>query len=395
MKKDEILENQALNQHALYFDPINKRPVFGTVDGVPTLHYVPEKQGVRALDFGKAEFYFFAPKAKTVRVVGWGGSMPGGYDLEPVENGYWHCVAEGIAPGFHYCDFEVDGVRTINPLAPMGYGGFRPVNYFEMPGSGDDAFWLLQDVPHGTVHMELYPCRMTGRTRCCYVYTPPRYEEDQGKRYPVLYIQHGGGENETGWLWQGKINYICDNLIAKGDMREMIVVMNDGYAFRPDGKGDPAGGDVDDVIAQDCIPFIDRKYRTLASRESRAMAGLSMGGMQTNAAIFKHPDCFASAGIFSGGFRETGFNFDGRAYLTSKETFEKAFRLIFVAVGQQEQPSCSRLEESIRAYQEKGLPIQLFTCPGYHEWDVWRHSARAFLQILFQEGANEEAAEKA
>lgn len=386
MKKDEILNNQALNQHALFFDPLGKKPVFGTVNGMPSLHYVAEKQGVRVLDWGKAEFNFFAPGASSVQVSGWGGSMPGTWALQPLGDGYWQCVVEGIAAGFHYCDFEVDGVRTINPLAPMGYGSFRPVNYFEMPGSEDDAFWLLQNVPHGTVHLELYPCRMTGRTRCCYVYTPPRYDQETDRRYPVLYIQHGGGENETGWLWQGKINYLCDNLIAAGTMRDMIVVMNDGYAFCPDGKGDPAGGDIDDVLAEECVPFIDGKYRTLRGPRNRAVAGLSMGGMQANAAIFRHPDCFANAGIFSGGFRETGFNFDGSAYLASPEAFAEAFQVLFVAVGQQEQPSCDRLQDSIREYNARGIPIRLYTYPGYHEWDVWRHAAKEFIQSIFQEG---------
>lgn len=385
MNKDELLNNQALNQQILFFDPINKRPRFGTVNGVPSLHYVDEKQGVRALDFGKAEFNFFAPDAKSVRVVGWGGSMPESYDLHPVGDGYWQAVAENVAPGFHYCDFEVDGVRTINPLAPMGYGGFRPVNYFEMPGE-DAAFWLLQDVPHGTVHMELYKCRMTGRTCCCYVYTPPAYDADTEKRYPVLYIQPGGGETEMGWLWQGKINYICDNLIAAGEMEEMIVVMNDGYAFRPDGLGDPAGGDIDDVLADECVPLIDGKYRTLADSRKRALAGLSMGGMQANAGMFKHSDVFANIGIFSGGFREKGFNFDGSALMKDPDAFKKTFGLVFIAVGEQEQPSCDRLRESVAEYRQRGIPLVLYTYPGYHEWDVWRHAAKEFMQKLFQGG---------
>ena len=383
MKKEEIIRNQALNQHSLFFDPLDKRPVFGEVNGKPSLHYVPEKPGVRVLDYGKAEFNFFAPEAKSVQLKGWGGSMPKDYDLAPTENGYWQCVADDIAPGFHYCDFIVDGVRTINPLAPMGYGGFRPVNYFEMPGE-DAAFWLLQDVPHGTVHMELYKCRMTGRTRCCYVYTPPRYEQDTEKRYPVLYLQHGGGETEAGWLWQGKINYICDNGIAAGTMEEMIVVMNDGYAFRPDGLGDPAGGDIDDVIADECVPFIDSRYRTIASARKRALAGLSMGGMQANAGMFRHSGCFANIGIFSGGFREKGFNFDGSTVMKDPETFRETFELVFVAVGEQEQPSCDSLRESVADYSRRGIPLELYTYPGYHEWDVWRHAAREFLQKLFR-----------
>ena len=385
MKKEDIIGNQALYQHALFFDPLHKKPVFGSVGGVPSLHYVEEKPGVRILDYGKAEFNFFAPDAKSVWVKGWGGSMPRDYELSPLGDGYWQCVADDLADGFHYCDFEVDGVRTINPLAPMGYGGFRPVNFFEMPNRDED-FWLLKDVSHGTIHMELYPCRMTGRTRCCYVYTPPRYDLDKEKRYPVLYIQHGGGENETGWLWQGKLNYICDNLIAAGEMEEMLVVMNDGYAFRPDGLGDPAGGDIDDVLAGECVPFIDGKYRTIADARHRAVSGLSMGGMQANAALFKHADCFASAGIFSGGFRESGFNFDGREYMSSPERFSRAFDLVFVAVGEQEHPSCERLKDSIAEYNGRGIPIRLYTWPGYHEWDVWRHAAKEFLQLLFKGG---------
>jgi|LSQX01.2.fsa_nt_gb enterochelin esterase-like enzyme len=386
MEKRDILENQALYQHALFFDPFDKKPIFETVNGQGRVRYEKEKQGIQVLDYGKAAFNFYAPDAKSVRVKGWGGSMPESYDLEPSENGYWYAEAEGIKPGFHYCDFEVDGVRTINVLAPMGYGSFRPVNFFEMPDSEDSAFYLLQDVPHGTIHMELYKCRMTGRTRCCYVYTPPSYGKVPGKRYPVLYIQHGGGENETGWLWQGKINYISDNLLARGEMEEMIIVMNDGYAFRPDGLGDPMGGDVDDVIAGECVPFIDGKYATIASPHARALAGLSMGGMQTNNGIFKHGDVFANAGIFSGGFREAGHGFDASALLQDVKAFGARYDLIFVAIGEQEQPECDRLRGLIPGYIERGLPFMFYTCPGYHEWDVWRLAARALMIQLFKGG---------
>ena len=385
MKRGEILQNQALCQHALFFDPLHKKVVADMVNGQRQLHYIPEKEGVRVVDFGVAEFNFYAPDAHSVSVAGWGGSMPDRYELQALGDGYWQCTAQNIAGGFHYCDFYVDGIRTFNPLAPVGYGGFRPVNCFEMPDSEDAAYYLLQDVPHGTVHMELYPCRITGRTRCCYVYTPPAYDADPDKRYPVLYIQHGGGENETGWLWQGKINYICDNLLAQGKMKEMLVVINDGYVFRPDGTGDPAAGSIDDVLAEECSVFIDGKYRTLTDRHSRAMAGLSMGAMQTNAGIIKHSDRFASAGIFSGGFRETGFGFDGTALFQSPETFAETFDLLFVSCGEQE-PMYNELSPRMADYKAAGLDVRFFTCPGYHEWDVWRRSARAFLQQLFKKG---------
>ncbi len=385
MRREEIFRNQALNQHALFFDPLDRRPVFSGENGKRSLHYVPQRPGMRVLDWGRAEFAFYAPEAGRVVLRGWGGSMPGEWTFSPAgEDGYRLCVVENLAPGFHYCDFEVDGVRTINPLLPVGYGGFRPVNFFEMPGEDAD-FWMLRDVPHGSVHMELYDCRMTGRTRVCYVYTPPSYREDTQRHYPVLYLQHGGGESETGWLWQGKINYICDNGIAEGRMEEMIVVMNDGYAFRPDGLGDPAGGDIDDVIAMECVELVDRRYRTLPTPRKRALAGLSMGGMQANAGMFRHGDCFGSIGIFSGGFREKGFNFDGSALMEDPAAFRKVYDLLFVAVGEQEQPSCDELRERADMYRQRGIPLELYTTPGYHEWDVWRHAARAFLRKLFRD----------
>ena len=383
MTKEEMIKNQALEQHILWWSPLNKKAVFDSALGRPTIHYVEEKQGVRVLDYGKVEFNFLAPDAKSVTVKGWGGSMPGQYTLEKKENGYWQCIADDITPGFHYCDFFVDGVRTINTLAPVGYGGFRVCNYFEMP-TDDSAFWLLQDVPHGDVHMVTYPCTMTGKMRICWVYTPPKYDEDTDKRYPVLYLQHGGGENEVGWIWQGKINYIMDNLIAEGKVKEMIIVMNDGYSFYPDGSGNPAMGDIDVTLVRDCIPFIDKKYRTAADRHGRAMAGLSMGAMQSNVGVMRNLDTFASVGIFSGGFLMKAEDFDLTDVFESPEKFKETFDVVFVASGEQEQPMCDTLRETIKAQNEKGVGTVFYSCPGYHEWETWRHAALHFLQLLFK-----------
>jgi enterochelin esterase-like enzyme len=168
-------------------------------------------------------------------------------------------------------------------------------------------------------------------------------------------------------------------------MKEMLVVMNDGYAFRPDGTGDPAAGSIDDVLAEECTVFIESRYRAIADRHGRALAGLSMGGMQTNAGVIRHSERFANAGIFSGGLRESGFGFDGTELFRDPERFAKAFDLLFVSAGEQE-PMCGELEERMAEYRSRGLAIHWFTCPGYHEWDVWRRSARALLQLLFRKG---------
>lgn len=383
MTKEEILKNQALVQHMLFFSPLNKKPTFEMVDGEPKIQYFDEKEGIRVLDYGVVEFNVLAPDAESVSVKGWGGSMPKEYVLHKVENGYWQAVAEDIQPGFHYCDFYIDGVQTVNTLAPVGYGSFRVCNFFEMPAE-DSTFWLLQNVPHGDVRMCLYPCTMTGKTRAAWVYTPPKYDEEPDKRYPVLYLQHGGGENEIGWVWQGKVNYISDNLLAEGKIEEMIIVMNDGYAFHPDGSGNPAMGDLDEVLVQDCIPFIDQKFRTIPDRHHRAMAGLSMGAMQSNMGVFRNLDWFANAGMFSGGFRLTGDNYDLREVFEDPVKFNELFDVCFIASGEQEQPMCDELREMIRKQNELGVHTYFYSCPGYHEWDTWRNAARHFMELLFR-----------
>ncbi len=375
--------NQAYYSYPLFFDDVHKELIWG--DRSKTGAYKPLRQGAEILPEGRVRLNFLAPEnAETITVKGWGGSMPDTYELKPDQDGYWSCVAENIRDGFHYCDFYVNGVKTPNILMPYGYGAFSPANFFEVPGGIDPELYLLRDVPHGTVRMCLYPCTMTGKTRAVWVYTPPKYDEEPEKRYPVLYLQHGGGENEVGWVWQGKINYIADNLLSEGRIKEMIIVMNDGYAFHPDGSGNPAMGDLDEVLVQDCIPFIDKKFRTVPDRHHRAMAGLSMGAMQSNMGVFRNTDYFANAGMFSGGFRLTGDNYDLRDVFEDPEKFHELFDVCFVASGEQEQPMCDELREMIRKQTEIGVNTVFYSCPGYHEWDTWRNAARHFMELLFR-----------
>ena len=376
--------NQAYDSYPLFFDDVHKDLIWG--DRTGTGAYRPLRRGAEPLPGGKVKLNFYAPEnAKTVTVKGWGGSMPKTYELAPDGDGYWSCVAEDIRDGFHYCDFYVNGVRTPNLLMPYGYGDFHPANFFEIHGGVDPELYLLKDVLHGTVRMCLFPCAMTGKTRACWVYTPPKYDLEPEKRYPVLYLQHGGGENEVGWVWQGKINYIMDNLLAEGAVREMIIVMNDGYAFPPDGSGNPAMGELDRMLVPDCIPFIDGKFRTIPDRKHRAMAGLSMGAVQTNTVVFRNPEVFASAGLFSGGFDLKGDGFDLTEVFGDPAKFKERFDLVFVASGEQEQPMCDNLRAMIAEQNARGVGTRFYSCPGYHEWDTWRNAARHFLELLFRE----------
>ncbi len=385
MTKQEILNNQALYQHMLYFSPLNKKPIFDRSGERPRIYYVEEKQGVRILDYGKAEFNFFAPGASSVSVKGWGGSMAQQFELEKAEDGYWQYTAEGILPGFHYCDFYVDGIRTINQLAPVGYGGFRICNFFEMPEE-DSAFWLLQNVPHGDVRMEQYTSGVTGRVKAVWVYTPPGYDENPDKRYPVFYIQHGGGENETGWVWQGKINYIADNLIAEGKCEEMIIVMNSGYSFTPETDRTTMHGNFEREVVEDCIPFIDKKFRTIPDKDHRAIAGLSMGGAQAFAiGMHQRKTYFSYTGVFSGTLaRVRPGSFDVSEAFEDGEAFRRDVKLLFASWGTHEpmgENNAAFLDELER---EKGITAVRHTHVGWHEWDVWRHAAYTYMQLLFR-----------
>lgn len=384
--KDPILQNQALSQHMLFFDPLNKKAVFEKrPDGRGRIYYADEKPGVEILDFGVARFNYYAPDAESVRVKGWGGSMSASYDLVPCGDGYWSCTAEDINPGFHYCDFYVNGVKTLNPLAPYGYGGFYVCNFFEMPDR-DAGFFLLQDVPHGDVRMELYKSPVNGRWKAAWVYTPPGYDADTARRYPVLYIQHGVGENETGWIWQGKLNYILDNLIAEGKCEPMLVVMNSGYAFVDGEINMFLPGDFDRELTAGCVPFIDAKYRTRSDRESRAIAGLSLGSAQAFSIGLNHrEDLFSAIGVFSGGISPKGMfdDFDVSAAFADAERFNRFVKVFFVSAGESERMTQAN-HDTLKALAEKGIHGVEYTHPGYHEWDVWRYSLREYVQLLFR-----------
>lgn len=384
MLKKEMLENQALSAHALFFDDVHRNLILATdAEGRPAGKYAVIPSGVRVHENGDVTFSFFAPDAKSVQVAGLGGGFPSDKnDMKKGEDGWWHVTVSGIDSGFHYHDYFVDGTRTLNPYAPYGYGCDRVINFFELPDKYSN-FYLLHDVPHGTVRMDYYKSQLTGRVRTCWVYTPPGYETSGDKRYPVLYLQHGGGESETGWIWQGKINFIADNLLADGACRELIVVMDCGYASAKDGSGDknPLMGSIEDVLVKDCIPHIDAKYRTVADRHGRAMAGLSMGGAQTQRTVFKYPDVFANAGILSM-YVDTESEETKRRFSNPKQ-FNEDFDLFFLSAGEYEH--CCGVNRSLtQELRSKGFNCVFYSVPGYHDWPVWRWCAREFITRLWR-----------
>ncbi|MHB8129508.1 MAG: alpha/beta hydrolase-fold protein [Mobilitalea sp.] len=389
----KINDNQALFTHALNFDSINQARVPG---GNGRLHFneFENVPGFKILENGNIEITYYAPYANTVKLKGFGGSMAGTYDFLPMEDmpGYWKTTITDVGPGFHYHTYFVNGVETIHTQLPIGYGGSFAANFIEVPDL-DYTDYLLKDVPHGSIHMEIYRSSVTGRDRNCWVYTPAGYEKNIDKRYPIFYMQHGGGENETGWLWQGKINYIMDNLIHEGRCEEMIIVMNCGYNFQNVGEDRFILKDIDEVICKDCVPMIDEKYRTIADRDHRAVAGLSFGSIHARMTALGHLDIFSALGIFSGGFSyqsqgasdiDALGHYDYSETFTSVEVFNDKMHLLFVAMGEEETGMIEVSKPKAEKLASEGYNIEVRSYPGHHEWDVWRKCASEMLPLLFK-----------
>jgi enterochelin esterase-like enzyme len=262
---------------------------------------------------GHVQMRVKAPDAAKVKLNFWSGPKA---DMEKQPDGFWTITTPPLVPGFHYYTLIVDSAEVGDPNSQSFFGGGKYASGVEVPELGS-TYYLPQDVPHGQVREVWYHSTVTGSWRHALVYLPPGYDQGAKQRYPVLYLQHGGGEDETGWIRQGNANFIADNLLASRNAKPMIIVMAYGYARRagyasPDLTGKPMGSpefmkSIQDMastfeedMTQVLIPFIDSTFRTLKDRDHRAMAGLSMGGMETFQVTTNHLDLFAYIGGFSG-----------------------------------------------------------------------------------------------
>lgn len=378
----QVYLEQTRNEQMLFFDPVYRQIAFAIDEnGNPAGKYPMSPKGFRMIDKNTVEVSIYAPQAKTVEADIFNC---GKLQLQPsaTHAGYWTGIRSNLQGGFHYVIFEINGVRVVNYDAPVGYGCFQTINYLEVEEEQFDLH-MLRDIPHGHVQMSYYTSSQTGRMKLCYVYTPPGYEMEQETRYPVLYLQHGGGENEIGWFRQGKIANMADYLISQGRMKKMIIVMNTGYAFKEDGTSHGSLGSFPDELVMDCIAHVDDTYRTIADREHRAMAGLSMGGMQTQRIVMTYPEKFAWAGIFSGGLTLQNNEVDYTEVLFDAEEMKKRFELFFVACGM-EDAFYMETRKNVEIVLEKGVAMETFFEHGWHDWTFWRHCAAEFLQKVFQ-----------
>jgi enterochelin esterase-like enzyme len=376
-----------------------------STDFRPASTNVWDAQYPRVDSKGRVEIRLKAPEATKVRLNFWSGPK---IDMVKGPDGVWGVITERLVPGLHYYTLIVDGVEMADTGSRAFFGGGKYASAVEVPEPGS-TYYAIQDVPHGQVREAWYFSTVTGTWRHALVYAPPGYEEKTAGRYPVLYLQHGGGEDETGWVRQGHANFILDNLIASGRAKPMLVVMAYGYARRageqpPDLAGRTFGSpefrkvmqnmmsafeaDVTDAL----IPFIDKTFRTIADRDHRAMAGLSMGGMQTFHITLKHLDLFSHIGAFSGApgpfilGRDLDLKADYTGVLADPAAFAARVKLLWLGVGTVE-PEAMRagIRKLHASLTEAGITHVYQESPGTdHEWQTWRRNLEDFAPRLFQ-----------
>ena len=322
---------------------------------------------------GYARFKINAPAADSVRVsLGLGGR--GGTKLMKASDGFWMGTTAGpLDEGFHYYNVNIDGGKFNDPGSLNFYGSVRWESGIEIPAHDQD-FYALKDVPHGNVVQILFPSKSTDTLRRAFVYTPPGYDKNQSTRYPVLYLQHGWGEDETAWSNQGHANLIMDNMIAEGKIKPFIIVMTYGMTnhIKFGGLRTFDITPFQTVLVEELIPYVDANFRTIADQPHRAMAGLSMGGMETRMITINKPEVFSHFGLLSGG-----------TYKPEDIKDKSKVKLIFLSCGSKEKPD--GVKTATAALKEAGFNAVSYISEGTaHEFQTWRRSLHELAPLLFK-----------
>ena len=335
----------------------------------------------------RAYFRIQAPDARKVIVDICGKK----YEMQPDGKGGLMAVTDPLVPGFHYYFMEANGVRFVDGATETFFGCNRQSGGIEIPeGEEGDYYRPQQGVAAGQVRSLYYYAQSTNEWRHAMVYTPAEYEKGK-KKYPVLYLQHGMGEDETGWSRQGHMQHIMDNLIAKGESVPMIVVMESGDIKAPFRGGDNRqgrsqyGNSFYPVLLNDLIPYIDSHFRTLSDREHRAMAGLSWGGHQTFDVVLNNLDKFAWMGTFSGAIFGLDVKTAYNGIFTRPDEFNKKIHLLFMTCGTEGLDKMINAKRTVEELNAQGIPAQYYEATGLdHEWLTWRRSLREFVPKLFK-----------
>lgn len=367
----------------LLFKPVDTSAFSGyPVAGVPAATNVPSALYPQILPDHRVIFSVKAPEAKKLQI-----DLGRKYDMTKNETGTWTVTTDSIGEGFHYYSLLIDGVAVADPGSETFYGMGRKASGIEIPFAGG-GYYALRDVPHGDVRIKRYFSKVTNSWRQFYVYTPPGYDANAGETYPVLYILHGGGEDEMGWATQGKTDLILDNLIAAGQAAKMLVVMPNantgGNAFDETGLKR-----FESELKEVLLPFVEKNYRVKPDAKNRALAGLSMGGLHTLYTGIKNTDLFSSLGVFSSGWiqpAQSGVADAQYAFMKEKAAvINHNLSQFWIAMGGKEDIAHRNCQLMMETLKSLGIKHTYQEYPGGHTWPVWRNNLYNFAPLLFKE----------
>lgn len=357
--------------------------------GISSEYNIPEGQYPIVNRDLSATFRIQAPSAQSMQVDICGKKYPMTKDA----SGIWEATTDPLVVGFHYYFLLIDGVSVVDPGSQTFFGCGRMASGIEIPEpKAESAYYSYQkDIPHGQVRECYYFSKVEGKQRRCFVYTPAEYETNPTKRYPVLYLQHGMGEDETGWSRQGKMAFILDNQISEKKCVPMIVVMDYGNCGYIHGtkKGESQkefGALFTPILINDIIPYIDSNFRTLSDRDNRAMAGLSWGGHQTFETTLNNIDKFSHIGAFSGALfflKEDNLKNAYNGVFAQPDVFNKKVHTLFLGMGSEEGMGSKRISDFLK---ENGINNTYYESEGTHnEWLTWRRCLNQFLPLIFKQ----------
>lgn len=349
---------------------------------------IPGNEFPRLDNERRAHFRLFAPACSRMQVDICGKK----YDMQKDSKGFWTATTDPLVAGFHYYFLIVDGVQVCDPSSETFFGCCREASGIEVPEGDEGNYYRPQQgVPQGQVRSVSYYAESQKAFRRAMVYTPAEYETSGKKRYPVLYLQHGMGEDETGWSTQGRMQFIMDNLIASGECVPMIVVMESGDVEAPfvprrgkdvNNERNQYGASFYDVILKDLIPMIDNTFRTKTDRENRAMAGLSWGGYQTFNTVLPHLDMFSYLGTFSGAIFGVDLKTCFNGVFSDAKKFNKQVNYMFMGCGSEENFGTEKMVSDLK---DLGIEVDFYESPGtHHEWLSWRRCLKEFVPHLFK-----------
>jgi len=349
--------------------------------GTPASSNVRSAKYPQMLIDGRAVFRLKAPDAQKVQL-----DLAKKYELVKNSEGVWEVTTDSLSEGFHYYSIIIDGVAVCDPASETFYGMGRMASGFEVPFRGD-GYYAVRNVPHGDIRIKRYFSTVTNTWRRIYVYTPAGYDERTNEKYPVLYILHGGGEDERGWATQGKTDLILDNLIADKKAKPMLVVMPDGNPVLP-GFGEDNLKLFEAELKQSIIPFVEESFSVDTGSKNRALAGLSMGGIQTLYAGVNNTQLFAYLGVFSSGWiQPMQSDLANRQYEFMKNnvnTINSNLKQLWIAMGGKEDIAYKNCQMMLAKFEELRIKYTYSEYPGGHTWPVWRNNLYNFAPLLFR-----------